>query len=86
MVLAIPYFRIMREGAPPKFIAYMPHSLIKSHKKGVRCCPARFRNGMPEKRRDHMKFFDHEGTQLMELLNWTSISIGGEENERNGEL
>lgn len=69
MVLAIPYFAREAVG-PALFVAYMPFSRLKAHKRGYSCEPACFRMGAPEPRRDHRKFFDADGLAQIELPTW----------------
>jgi hypothetical protein len=75
MVLAIPYFPVQREGVPPVFTAYVPRCYVKTHSRGFRCLPARFKNGKPEQRRDYRQFFDANGIKLLESENWKNIRI-----------
>jgi len=70
MVLAIPYFSVSRAGASPKFVAYMPLSLVRCHSREYRCQPATFRDGCPEPRRHYSKFFDCSGVQMLESDGW----------------
>lgn len=73
MVLAIPFYSksVLRS---PKFVAYMPHCEIRSHSKGSRCEPARFRNGEPEVRPGFKGFFGLDGLRLLEEPRWSVIT------------
>jgi hypothetical protein len=57
MVLAIPFFS-HNSPAVPVYVAYMPAKTIRRHSRGYRCQPARFTNGEPMPRGDHLLFFD----------------------------
>jgi hypothetical protein len=69
MVLAIPFFADITVG-PPLFVAFMPFSAIKSHKRGYRCQPACFAAGRPSPRRDSLKYIDRAGLDLIERGDW----------------
>src|SRR3954452_6653773 len=72
MVLAIPFFPVAKEELP-SCVAYLPRLLIRRHSKGYRCQPAAFTNGIATPRRDHRRFFDHEGLRLVEQEDWSSV-------------
>jgi hypothetical protein len=74
MVLAIPYFP---SQAPemPTCVAYMPLSVIRKHSRGFRCQPATYKNGHPRPRRDYSKFFDANGTALLEWIEWKDMMV-----------
>lgn len=72
MVLAIPYFRSSQLG-PPEFVAFMPLSRIRRHKRGFRCQPACFKGGKPVPRRDFARFVDSPGLDLMKSSKWSSL-------------
>lgn len=76
MVLAIPFFEATRPG-PALFVAYMPLSQVRPHKRGYRCQPACFTNGRPKPRRDFAKYFDATGLALIEQPNWGVRSCHG---------
>jgi hypothetical protein len=69
MVLAIPFFAGNTAG-PAVFVAYMPYSAIKAHKRGYRCEPACFTNGRPSPRREFSKYLDRPGLDLVERSDW----------------
>lgn len=74
MVLAIPYFA---HGAisVPICVAYMPRALVRKHSRGYRCRPAVFRDGVPIQRRDHARFFDASGLELLEQRDWKDSAL-----------
>ncbi len=69
MVLAIPFFADT-SVAPPLFVAFMPYSAIKPHKRGYRCEPAYFAAMRPRKRREFLKYIDKAGLALIERTDW----------------
>lgn len=74
MVLAIPYFS-SKHVAEPVCVAYMPRSLIIPGSKGWRCHPATYKGGAPKPRRDFAKFFDADGIESLEQVDWANSSI-----------
>jgi hypothetical protein len=74
MVLAMPFFNKVT-GDVPRFVAYLPFSMIRPHSRGHRCQPAMFRGGVPLPRRDHRRFFDAEGLSLIERDDWSTLAI-----------
>lgn len=74
MILAIPYFSSDSTGSP-LFIAYMPKSQIKECSKGFNCQPASFKNNMPNIRPYFQKFFDDNGLELLENIDWKESCI-----------
>ena len=76
MVLAIPFFS-RQEASVPDCVAYMPSALVRQHQRGFRCQPASFRAGCAVPRRDYAKFFDQQGLDLLENLNWKNNAIIG---------
>ncbi len=75
MVLAIPFFS-HNSPAVPIHIAYMPIKTIKSHPRGYRCQPGRFKRGEPSPRRDHVVFFDEEGMGNLERPEFRDLQAG----------
>ncbi|MGA7887235.1 MAG: hypothetical protein WCA44_15960 [Acidobacteriaceae bacterium] len=91
MVLAIAYFDVS-EIPVIRHVAFMPQSMFKPDKRGIRCLPAKFQQGMVIPRGDHAKFFDHEGLRRVADPNWKSSVLEGyadrpsvEDDERSGE-
>lgn len=74
MVLAIPFFALQSPEVPC-CVAYLPFSLIRHHSRGFRCQPATFRAGVPAPRRDHRRFFDHQGLALLRQSDWSTMGI-----------
>lgn len=74
MVLAIPYFA-HGETSGPVCVAYMPRTLVRKHSRGYRCQPAVFRDGTPIPRRDHAKFLDAGGLELLEAPGWKASTV-----------
>lgn len=74
MVLAMPFFNGVMSDVP-RFVAYLPFSLIRPHSRGHRCQPATFKDGLPLPRRDHRRFFDAEGLSLIERNDWNTMSV-----------
>lgn len=74
MVLAIPFFSTGSSDMPA-CTAYMPLSLVRSHKRGYRCLPASFNSGVVKPRRDYKKFFDSSGLRLLEEASWKNSTI-----------
>jgi hypothetical protein len=74
MVLAIPFFS---SGVAhiPAFTAYMSRKTIKPNQRGYRCQPAQFKNGKPQIRRDHRRFFDEEGMRNLELPHFRDLEV-----------
>ena len=70
MVLAIPYFSPGSKEIPV-CIAYMPFSRLKKTKRGFKCEPAKFKNGLPSPRRDSKDFFGEIGIQRLEKEGWS---------------
>jgi len=74
MVLAIPYFAA--EEIPRLLhVAFMPICMVRQHKRGWRCLPAKFSGGIASPRGDHSKYFDHEGLLRLESRTWCSDSL-----------
>ena len=84
MVLAIAVFSSATPNAAPKYVAYMPASLIKKSKRGYRCLPAAFENGEPEPRRDHRKFFDDKGIRELDSEDWKKSTVGRQTSNQRG--
>jgi hypothetical protein len=74
MVLAIPFFSKQTESIP-SYVAYMPISLIRTHSRGFRCEPASFKDGSITPRRDYAKFFDEEGLELLDEVEWRNTKV-----------
>jgi hypothetical protein len=72
MVLAIPFFASNAPG-PALFVAYMPFSRIRIHRKGYRCQPATFKENQARPRRDFRRFFDGSGLTLLEEPGWSNL-------------
>jgi hypothetical protein len=75
MVLSIPFFAAKSQMNPPLFVAYMPFSLIRRHKRGYRCLPATFQRGEPKRRRDFAQFFDLDGIRRLEDERWKESTV-----------
>jgi hypothetical protein len=76
MVLAIPYFDL---GDIPviKHVAFMPFCMIRSHKRGSKCEPAKFVQGSAHPRGGHKKYFDHPGLLRVADPDWSKDSLKG---------
>jgi hypothetical protein len=76
MVLAIPYFSPGSKESP-LHIAFMPFCRLKKSKRGLKCEPANFKNGLPIPKRDSKHFFDEIGIQQLEREDWANAGISG---------
>jgi hypothetical protein len=76
MVLAIPFFSKTNLDVP-LCIAYMPRIKILPHKRGFKCEPACFKDGIPMSRREYKKYFNKEGLDFLEKKEWNSVKNNG---------
>jgi hypothetical protein len=76
MVLAIVYFEVS-DIPVVRHVAFMPQSMFRSHKRGIRCLPAKFQQGKVIPRGDHSKFFDHKGLLRVAEPNWKDTTLDG---------
>ena len=74
MVLVIPYFSSNKDSVPT-CVAYMPLSLVRRHSRGYRCQPASFKDGVILQRRDYAKYFDANGLQMLDDVEWKNSGI-----------
>ena len=65
MILAIAYFG-RRSPTDPVCVAYMPLTSFKLNRRGIRCQPASYKDGIPKPRREFAKFFDGSGIALLD--------------------
>lgn len=74
MVLAIVYFEVS-DVPVIRHVAFMPPSMFKENKRGIRCLPAKFQQGKAVPRGDHAKFFDRKGLQQIVNRDWKSMCL-----------
>jgi hypothetical protein len=77
MVLAIVYFEVS-DIPVIRHVAFMPPSMFRQHKRGIRCLPAKFQQGRAVPRGDHSLFFDHEGLERVADVSWSKTVIEGQ--------
>jgi hypothetical protein len=80
MVLAIVYFEVS-DIPLIRHVAFMPPSMYRRHKRGIRCLPAKFQQGKAVPRGDHTAFFDHKGLRRVEDPEWSKMVIEGAEQQ-----
>ncbi len=78
MVLAMPYFST-KSSSVPTFIGYLPIFQIKECSRGYKCEPALFKNGNPLIRPYFKKYFDKEGLEYLNKLEWKNSQIDNKE-------
>jgi hypothetical protein len=73
MVLAIPFFA-PGDSTSPVHVAYMPSAAIRPAKRGVRCCPASYKDRRAQPRRDFERFFNRPGLRLLRRADWKDLT------------
>jgi hypothetical protein len=82
MVLAIPFFDW--GSNLPGHVAFIPRNLIRSHKRGCHCEPAKFISGKCQPKKWYAKFFDERGLNALADFKWSESTIAAADRDNIG--